>query len=112
RGLVRTAGRGPSWRAKLTQQGHDYLAQVDGTKPPAIRQANRSVTEQLVSDVIAAGGSIRRPRKQWGQRDGVDYSNRAVLAERHGKVPKGKRLQVKPVSGEEVQIALVDIPEE
>jgi hypothetical protein len=31
-----------------------------------------SVTQQLVDDVIAAGGSLRVPRKSWYARD-VDY---------------------------------------
>jgi hypothetical protein len=56
RGLVTISGRGSTWAAKITDAGRDYLAQLDGPNPPVPRQANRSVTQQLVDDVIAAGG--------------------------------------------------------
>lgn len=67
-----------------------------------------SVTQQLVDDMIAAGGSLRR--KGWSASDGVDYENRARLAERYRKVPAGKRLEVSVV-GDELEIRLVDGPE-
>lgn len=70
-----------------------------------------SVTEQLVNDVIAAGGSLRVPRKNWYDRNSVDYAHRARLAEQYGKVPTGKLLVVEAVSSEELQIALVDASE-
>lgn len=111
RGLVETSGRGPSWAAKATAAGREYLECSSGANAPVPRQANVSVTEQLVKDVIAAGGSLRRPQKQYYDREGVDYYNRAALAERYGKVPDGKRLEVTAVSPGEVQIDLVDAPE-
>jgi hypothetical protein len=95
RGLVRTSGRGPTWKAKITAAGKEYLQQVDGPNPPLPRQPNLSVTQQLVDDVIAAGGSLRVPRKRWNETGGVDYERRARLAESHGKVPAGSRLVVK-----------------
>jgi hypothetical protein len=110
RGLVKTSGRGPSWTATVTEEGRDYLAQVDGPSPPVPRQANVSVTQQLVDDVIATGGLLRVPRKRWYERDGVDYENRARLAERYRKVPAGKRLVVTAVDSE-LEIALVDAPD-
>src|SRR5581483_2969071 len=88
RGLVRTSGRGPAWKAVITPAGSEYLRQVDGPNPPQPRQANVSVTQQLVDDVIAAGGSLRVPRKRWNDNDAVDYEHRALLAESYGKVPR------------------------
>lgn len=109
RGLVKTSGRGPAWRAAITAAGREYLAQAaqPGANPP--RQPNVSVTEQLVADVIAGGGSLRVPQRQY-RGTGIDWANRARLAERHGKVPAGKRLEVSRISGGELQIDLVDAP--
>lgn len=73
------------------------------------RQANVSVTQQLVDHVIAAGGTLRVPRRRWQDPDGVDYENRALLAERYGKVPAGKRLEVVPLK-EDLEIRLLDAP--
>lgn len=110
RALVNTSGRGPTWNAKITSIGREYLRDVDGADPPVPRQANASVTQQLVDDVIAAGGSLRVPRKAWYDRDGVDYENRARLAERYRKVPAaGKRFEVSVVV-DELEIQLVDGP--
>jgi hypothetical protein len=109
RGLVNTSGRGPTWNAKITSIGREYLRDVGGADPPVPRQANVSVTQQLVDDVIAAGGSLRVPRKGWYDRDGIDYENRARLAERYRKVPAGKRLEVSAV-GDELEISLADGP--
>jgi hypothetical protein len=108
RGLVTTSGRGPTWSATITMAGREYLKQADGPAPPLPRQGNASVTGQLVNDVIAAGGSLRVPRKNWYDRTSVDYARRARLAEQYGKVPTGKQLRVEVVSSEELQIALVD----
>src|SRR4051812_26798930 len=85
RGLVTTSGRGSTWTAKVTAAGTEYLRDADGQNPPVPRQANVSVTQQLVDDVIAAGGSLRVPRKGWYAGNGVDYENRARLAERYRK---------------------------
>jgi hypothetical protein len=110
RGLVTTSGRGPTWVARIAQAGREYLDQVDGPNPPVARQPSVSVTQQLVDDVIAAGGSLRAPRKNWYERGGVDYENRARLAEAYGKVPAGKRLTVSVISPKELEIELVDAP--
>lgn len=58
RGFVRTSGRGQTWKATITDAGKEYLQQVDGPNPPQPRQANVSVTQQLVDEVVAAGGSL------------------------------------------------------
>lgn len=88
-------------------QGKQYLQEVDGPNPPLPRQPNASVTQQLVDELVAAGGSLRVPRKRWNDRDGIDYERRARLAESYGKVPRGSRLVVKPASAEELLIELV-----
>lgn len=49
------------------------------------------------------------PRKDPYDRDGVDHEHRATLAERHGKVPAGKRLTFTRVGGE-LEIRLIDDP--
>jgi hypothetical protein len=103
RGFVTTSGRGPTWVARIAPAGTEYLEQVDGPNPPAPRQANVSVTQQLVNDLISAGGSLRVPRRNWHERGAVDYEKRARLAEQYGKVPAGKRLTISVVSPEETR---------
>lgn len=110
RGLVQITGRGSTWSARLTQRGREYLDQVDGTEPPVARQANVSVTQQLVDDVIAAGGSRRFPQKRWQTLDEVDFERRARLAEVYGKVPADKRLVVRRVSNDEIEVVIEDAP--
>ena len=110
RGLVVTSGRGRTWTAEITHAGRAYIADVDGPNPPLPRQANVSVTTQLLDEVIAAGGVLRVPRKRWDEPDGVDYERRARLAQRSGKVPVGKRLTASVVSRDEVELELVDAP--
>jgi hypothetical protein len=106
RGLVETSGRGPGWSARITQAGRDYLAQVDGPNPPTPREANVSVSERLVREVIAADGVLRVPRRGWHSAHGVNYEHRARLAARHRSVPDGKRLTVTAME-RELEIALV-----
>jgi hypothetical protein len=109
RGLVTISGRRASWSAQITERGREYLEKVDGPEPPVPRQANLSVTQQLVDDVIAAGGSLQVPRKRPADREGVDYRKRAQLAERYGKVPPGQRLDVAEV-GDALEIRLRKAP--
>jgi hypothetical protein len=97
RGLITISGRGATWAAKIAPAGSEYLSRVDGTKPPIPRQANVSVTQQLVEAVIAAGGALRVPKRRWDSTEGVDYEHRARLAQVHGKVPAGKRLTTRDV---------------
>ena len=94
RELVTTSGHGPTWEAAITSAGREYLEQVDSSDPPIARQPNVSVTQQLVDDVIAAGGSLRVPRHRWNDPDRIDYARRVQIAQRLGKVPDGKRLEV------------------
>lgn len=110
RDLVTTSGRGPTWRAEITAAGRAYLN--DAAKPDAAppRQSSVSVTQQLVDDVAAAGGSMRVPERPHWERGGVDFRHRAALAERYRKLPAGKRLTVRPAGGGELEISLVDAP--
>ena len=109
RGLLKIAGRGPTWTAEVTDAGREYLAQLDGPDPPTPRQANLSVTEQLVRDVAASGGVLRVLQRGWYDREGIDHENRARLAMLHGRVPDGKRLSVTRAGGE-LEIRLEDAP--
>lgn len=108
RGLVRTSGRGSTWKATITAAGTEYLQHLDGPNPALPRQPNVSVTQQLVDAVVAAGGSLRVPRKRWDEKGAIDYERRARLAESYGKVPPGSRLVVKTASAEEFLIELVN----
>lgn len=108
RGLIETSGRGSHWRAQITDIGREYLARSEGPDPPKPRQANASVTQQLVDDVIASGGSLWVQRRTWTEPDAIDYERRARLAELHSKVPAGKQLAVRVVSNSELEIELVD----
>lgn len=110
RGLVTVSGRGADWSAQVTAAGRDYLARADGPNPPKPRPPNVLVTEQLVSAVIEPGGSLALPRLTSFDPDYVDYENRVRLAERHGKVPAGKRLRVEHLSYDQIRIELADDP--
>ena len=94
RGLVKTKGRGSTWTATITPAGQEYLEQVDSQDPPIPRQPNVSVTQKLVDDVISAGGVLRVARHRWGHPDHVDYGRRVEIAQRLGRVPDGKRLEI------------------
>ncbi|HXJ49308.1 MAG TPA: hypothetical protein VNF91_09095 [Candidatus Acidoferrum sp.] len=107
RGLLTTWGRGPTWGASITPAGTEYLARVDGPDPPIPRQANTSLTQRLVDDVVAAGGVLRVPRRGWGSRSDVDYEQRARIAQLHGKTPPGMRLTTRYVESE-LEIRLED----
>jgi hypothetical protein len=118
RGLVRTSGKGKTWQAELTDRGREYLEHLDqqhspqsapevtdhdkGAEKLPSRPDGRShkepvarpplKTEQLVADVIAAGGEITLPDET--AKGGADWRQRAYAAQRHGKVPHGKHLSV------------------
>lgn len=110
RGLVKINGKGPTWRPTLTVAGREYLNLIDGPRPPEPRQANVSVTEQLMRDVVTAGGTLRLPRPAWHGRPGIDYAHRARLAERHGKVPPGKWLSIE-IDRDMVELRFEDMAE-
>jgi hypothetical protein len=123
RGLVRVSGRGPNWRAELTDDGRLLLTQLANGAPQAAndqerpggastdkqpvapqrsnagsgRPADSLKTDQLVSEVIAAGGTLRVADDT--ARGGVNWRQRAYAAQRHGRVPAGKRLSVSRTDG-------------
>jgi hypothetical protein len=113
RDLVKIHGRGRAWHAELTDRGRAFLSGSRAPNPtrpsskptptPATDQEPQSSsprpvdrpparTEQLVADVIAAGGRLLLPDET--AKGGVNWCQRAYAAQRHGKVPDGKRLVV------------------
>jgi hypothetical protein len=108
RGLVRITGRGPTWAAQLTEAGREWIAGSESDDAPAPRQANVSVTQQLVDDVTVAGGSLRVPQHRAWEKGSIDFRRRAELAQTYGKVPAGKALIVSNATADWLQIDLVD----
>lgn len=111
RGLVAATGHGDRWSAEITDAGQAYLALVDGPRPPIARQATLSVSDQLIADVIAAGGTLRVPKRAWGGR-GVDWERRVAVAIEHRKVPVGKELSFHRLRDDEDEVRLDDLPED
>jgi hypothetical protein len=68
-----------------------------------------SKTEQLIADLIEAGGAMRVP--YWREEGQPDFRQRALAAQRFGKVPDGKRLLLNRVRGGELEIRLEELPE-
>jgi len=111
RGLVTTSGARKTWSATITKAGKEYLARVDGPNPPIPREPNRPAAQQLVDDLIAAGGSLKVPRRYGRLGAGQpDYERRVELAEERGKVPAAKRLVVTRTR-DELRIDLRDAPD-
>lgn len=111
RRLVTTKGSGPSWSAAITAEGTAYLGQVDSTEPPTPR-APASVTQQLVDDIVAAGGTLEVQTRSYGNPHLPDYDQRAQAAVRHGRVPNDKRLFVRHVRHGFLELSLLDVPAE
>jgi hypothetical protein len=109
RGLVQISGRGPTWSATMTESGKRAL---DGgeVRAPADSERERtlSATEQLIADVIAAGGTLRVPAYRGGE--GRNYPQLVRAAQYWRKIPEGKRLQIVGVGLVETEIRLVDGP--
>jgi hypothetical protein len=122
RGLVSISGHGPSWKAKLTKRGTAVAALPDpppgsavsadsSTTAPAKTSIDRparplSKSEQLIADLIEAGGVLRVP--YWREEGQPDYRQRAAAAQRFGKVPVDKRLVMEHVRGGQLEIRLED----
>jgi len=128
RGLVRISGHGKTWSAELTPAGRAYLESPPAVQPrKAARMRSSAVasqaaaatrqkpterrplapTDQLVADLLAAGGVLRVPRRRAvGE---ADYEQRVIAAKRFGKVPPGKRLRTSHERGE-LEIRLEDAP--
>ncbi len=69
-----------------------------------------SVTQELVDDVIASGGTLVVPSKSWRDPDSVDYRRRARLAENLGKLPTGKLFAIRNLPDGNLEIELVAGP--
>jgi hypothetical protein len=111
RGLVTTTGTGSTWAASITDAGSEYLSSVDGPSPPVPREPNIPASQRLIDDVVAAGGSLRVPRRSGYSRKGQpDYERRVASAERRGAVPIGKRLMITR-GRDELRIDLCDLPD-
>lgn len=135
RGFLRISGRGPDWRAEITEAGLAYLEEqplqaerdlgasaddspdATGADPRTRRDSSPQrttplrplrPTEQLIADLIEAGGVMRVP--YWRSEGGRDYRQLIDAAQRWNKVPEGKRLVTDHVRGE-MEIRLVDAPE-
>jgi hypothetical protein len=109
RGLVNTSGRDETWTATITPAGRDHLEHAQGPDGPRPRQPNTSLTQPLIDEIIAAGGTLRVPRHNCYDPDSVDYERRAQLAKRHGKVPPGQWLTVTKLR-DELELRLEDDP--
>lgn len=70
-----------------------------------------SVAQQLVDDVMAAGGSLVVQQGNYWEKGRVDYEKRVQGAHRHRKVPTGKRLAITRLPAGEMRIDLVDAPD-
>jgi hypothetical protein len=110
RRLVRISGKGKTWRAELTDLGRERIESLDrglARGAPGERESSASArrivadvsaerpplrTEQLVADLLAAGGRLTLPDET--ARGGVNWRQRAYAAQRHGRVPEGKHLSV------------------
>lgn len=119
RGLVRISGHGQSWTAEVTDRGATLLALPEPMRPIAdslprpekptpIRRERPPraplKTEQLITDLLAAGGVMRVP--YWREDGQPDYRQRAIAAQRFGKVPPDKRLVMERVRGGQLEIRL------
>jgi len=81
RGLVTTRGSGATWRASITPAGLGYLTKVDGPNPPVAREPNRPASARLIDEIVAAGGSLRVPRRGYQRAGQPDYIRRVAIAE-------------------------------
>jgi hypothetical protein len=114
RGLVRTWGRSSRWQAEITEAGSDLLrappdtTATEASEPsdPAPSSPSRlSKTEQLVQDLVEAGGVLRLPLR-YGPH-GPTVRQRAYAAQDAGKLPAGKRLTTVTM-GDDIEIRLID----
>lgn len=119
RGLVRISGRGPSWRCEITPFGRRQLNRPtpppprvgkprdpERTRrpvPPRSTSSGASKTEQLVRDLVAAGGVLVVPSSE---PDGTGVRQRAYAAQAAGKLPEGMALTTRTI-GDRVELRLI-----
>jgi hypothetical protein len=118
RGLVTISGRGPSWKAALTARGAavaelpDNAAAEKPVAAPAAKEVKAASptpkppgkAEQLIAELIAAGGVMRVP--YWREQGQPDYRARVSAAQRFNKVPPGKELVLERARGGQLEIRL------
>ncbi|MCX5303192.1 hypothetical protein OG304_06965 [Streptomyces sp. NBC_00160] len=135
RGLVKVSKRQGQWSAVLTDAGQHYLdhsaaAQRDGIQLPAgtsdpesnarvasplptqrtsslPRKRAKTVTEQLLEELIEAGGRI--VKREASGRETEKWPIRVAAARRSGKIPETKELHA-GWCGDGYEIRLVDTP--
>lgn len=96
----------PKKPARTEESGAASTPRTD-TKPKPKTPRPLSPTDQLVADLLIAGGVLRVPqRRAVGD---PDYEQRVIAAKRFGKVPPGKRLRTS-YEGGELEIRLEDAP--
>jgi hypothetical protein len=118
RGLVIISGRGSTWKAALTARGAPVaeladkpVAEQPVSTPPAKKVKPDPPTpkppgkaEQLIAELVAAGGVMRVP--YWREQGQPDYRARVSAAQRFNKVPAGKELVLERVRGGQLEIRL------
>ena len=83
--------KAPTKRESEDSPSESEVAPALASPPqPAPRAKRLPVTEQLIADVISAGGELRVNTAE----DKVNYDQRVAAAIRHGKVPEGKLLVI------------------
>jgi hypothetical protein len=92
-----------------SQRGETEIAKsnANGSKIETAPMKPRRIspTEQLIADLLAAGGVMRVP--YWRREGEPDWRARVFAAQRFGKVPPGKRLDTRLDRGE-MEIRLLD----
>jgi hypothetical protein len=106
RGLLRISGHGEQWKAAITDAGQEYLQQSKEPGAELPRQANVSVTEELIQNVEAAGGLLRVKHERGP--GSVNWEARVRATIERGKVPAGKKLSCR-WNEDEFEISLEDL---
>lgn len=88
RGLVTIKGQGPTWHAEVTTAGRQWLAD-----PPKLNKTPRSSdADQLMAEVLEAGGEVEKVIAKYTDRDALEKLIRASL---HSAArPHGQRLSL------------------
>ncbi len=128
RDLVKISGHGGTWRAEITPRGTNFLERLrkereniaritaqamnspleDG-EPTQVEPKQEiakpeqpprplSPTDQLIADLVAAGGVLHVPFRR--SAEDPDFEQRIASARRFGKVPPGKLIRTRYVQGE------------
>lgn len=86
RGLVTIKGQGPTWHAEVTTAGREWLAD-----PPKLNKTPKSSdADQLMAEVLAAGGEVEKDAHGYEQRNALEKLVNASL--RAAQRPHGQRL--------------------